>query len=380
MGVYCPAWCRAGVTAAVAGVGLGRGGWAGDAMGGGGDGTGICGAASITAVPVQGWRGKLRALLALVTGRPLSVAMMDEPALHAAMRRDFARLKPDLLFVFSSNVAQYAMPFTGTPRVMHFADLDSQKWTRYGDEVRPPMGWIYAIEGRRLLAYEREVAYGFSHSLLCTDAERADFERLIPGAPVSTAAAGVDLAYFTSAGVAKAPGGLVFTGVMDYLPNVDAVSWFATDILPLVRAEVPEAHFVICGSRPTPAVLALAALPGVTVTGRVPDVRPYLDAAEVFVAPLRIARGIQNKVLEAMSMGLPVVSSVQVWRGTDFAAGQGIEAADEPAAFAALVVGLLRDGGRRAEMGRISREAVERDHAWAAKLKVIDRVIAAACP
>ncbi len=333
--------------------------------------------ASVTAVPGGGWRAKLRALVALVTGRPLSVAMMDEPALHQAVGEGFGRLRPDLLFVFSSNVAQFAGPFAGTPRIMHFVDLDSAKWTGYARSTPPPMGWIYGIEGRRMLAYERAIAHEFSYSLVCTDAERADFEALIPGAPVRTAAIGVDLEYFTSAGVVKIPGRLVFTGVMDYLPNVDAVTWFARDILPVVRQSVPAAHFVICGTRPSSAVMALARLPGVMVTGRVPDVRPYLDQAEVFVGPLRIARGIQNKVLEAMAMGLPVVTTRQVWRGTAFAEGDGGLVADEAGEFAARVVDLLGDGAMRKAMGGVARVAVERDYTWAAKLGVLDDVIAA---
>jgi sugar transferase (PEP-CTERM/EpsH1 system associated) len=302
--------------------------------------------------------------------------MMDEAALGRAIRDGVARLKPDLIFIYSSNVAQFAEAFRDVPRIMQFADLDSVKWERYAAETKPPMCWIYAIEARRLRAYEIKLAHECQHSLVCTDAERADFERLIPGAPVSTAGNGVDLDYFRSTGAAKTPGGLVFTGVMDYLPNVDAVSWFATEILPRVRADIPAAHFVICGSRPSPAVRALATLPGVSVTGRVPDVRPYLDAAEVFVAPLRIARGLQNKVLEAMAMGLPVVASIPAWRGTAFPVGEGIEASDDAAAFARLVIALLSDATRRAEYGRIARAAVERDYTWEAQLRSLDRVVA----
>ncbi len=334
--------------------------------------------ASVTAFPVNTAMAKPRALLALLTGRPLAEAMIDEPALHAALREAKIRIPPDLVFVYSSNTAQYAEIFGATPRIMQFADLDSIKWERYAAETRPPMRWVYAIEARRTRALERRVAHAYQHSLVCTDNERRDFERLIPGAAISTAGNGVDLDYFRSAGAAKSKGGLIFTGVMDYLPNVDAVSWFARDILPLVRNAVPAAHFVICGSKPSPAVQALAQLPGVTVTGRVPDVRPFLDEAEVFVGPLRIARGIQNKVLEAMSMGLPVVSTEQVRRGAAVPAGEGIEAADDPEGFARHVIALLRDDAYRARMGAAGRRAVERDYTWAAQLRTLDRVVAEA--
>ena len=335
-------------------------------------------AASVTAIPVHPWRGKLRALAALATGAPLSVAMMNEQALHAAIAEAHARLKPDLILVYSSNVAQFAEPFATTPRIMQFADLDSLKWTRYAAESGPPMRWIYALEGRRLLAYERRIAHAFTHSLLCTDAERAEFEAAIPGAPVSTVRNGVDLDYFQTSHTPKTPGNLVFTGVMDYRPNVDAVEWFATAILPLIQAEIPTASFTICGSRPNAAVQALASRPGVTVTGRVPDVRPFLDTADIFVAPLRIARGIQNKVLEAMAMSLPVVASEPAWAGTAIPRGEGIEAADDPATYAALIVALLRDPTSRSAMGATARAAVERDYAWDGQLAALDAVIAKA--
>ncbi len=334
--------------------------------------------ASVTAVLVNARMGKPRALMALLTGRAISEAMIDEPALHAALRKAKAEMPPDLVFVYSSNTAQYAAIFAGTPRIMQFADLDSIKWERYAAESRPPMSWIYAIEARRTRRLEHDVAHAYQHSLVCTDNERRDFERLIPGATVSTAGNGVDLDYFRSEGAEKTAGRLIFTGVMDYLPNVDAVSWFARDILPLVQREIPAAHFIICGSKPSPAVQALAALPGVTVTGRVPDVRPFLDSAEVFVGPLRIARGIQNKVLEAMAMGLPVVASEQVWRGAAIPKGEGIEAADDAAGFAAHVIALLRDDAYRARMGTAGRRAVERDYTWAAQLRTLDRVVAEA--
>jgi sugar transferase (PEP-CTERM/EpsH1 system associated) len=278
--------------------------------------------------------------------------------------------------VYSSNVAQFAEPFTGTTRIMQFSDLDSLKWRHYAARTRPPMRWIYALEARRLLAYEQRIARSFTHSLVCTDAERRAFESAIPGVPVSTVRNGVDLDYFRSTGSTRTPGGIVFTGVMDYLPNVDAIEWFVADILPRVQAAVPEAHLVICGSRPSPAVLALAGRLGVTVTGRVPDVRLYLDAAQLFVAPLRIARGIQNKVLEAMAMGLPVVASVAAWTGTAIPRGEGIEASDDAEGFARHVVRLLRDRAYREAMGTAARCAVERDYAWGTQMAALDDVIA----
>ncbi len=321
-------------------------------------------AASVNAVQVGTWRSLWRAFAALFSGRPLSVSMLDEPALHAATRNAVARLRPDVLFVYSSTVAQYAEPFYGLTRIIHFADLDSQKWLGLSRRTSPPMRWIYAIEARRMLRYERMLARRFSRSFVCTEQEAEDFRRLVPGQAVEVLRNGIDLAFFRPGGAPRRPGALVFTGVMSYAPNVDAMLWFCQAILPLVRAEVPEVTLTICGSAPSRRVRRLACLPGVTVTGRVSDVRPYLDQASLFVAPLRLGRGIQNKLLEAMAMGLPVVTTESALRATGITPGAGIVAADTPAAFAAAVAALLRDDAGRWRMEQKARAALEAGLDW----------------
>ncbi len=321
-------------------------------------------AASVNAVPVSAWRSRWRALRALISDRPLSVSMLDEPALHAAMREAVARLQPDVLFVHSSTVAQYAEPFDGLTRIIHFADLDSQKWLGLSRRTLPPMRWIYALEARRLLRYEGTLARRFSRSFVCTEQEAEDFRRLLPGQTVGVLRNGIDLGFFRSNSTPRQPGALVFTGVMSYLPNVDAMVWFCEAILPLVRADLPGVTLTICGSAPSRKVRRLARVPGVMVTGRVPDVRPYLDRASLFVAPLRLGRGIPNKLLEAMAMGLPVITTEASMRATGIAPGAGIVAADTPAAFAAIVVALLQDDAERARMERAARRVLEAGLDW----------------
>jgi sugar transferase (PEP-CTERM/EpsH1 system associated) len=333
-------------------------------------------AKTATAFPVSPWAARLQALAALVTGKALSVAAYSSGRLHAAIKAKYRELKPDLFIVYSANVAQYADHFPTTPRIMQFAELDSRKFEQYAERARIPMKWIYRIERRRFSAYEQRIAHSFSHALVCTAAEKRDFEREIPGAPVTLVANGVDLEYFRPRGTAKTPGSIVFTGVMDYLPNVDAVTWFADEVLPLVQSKIPGASFVICGNRPSPAVQRLADRPGVTVTGRVPDVRPYLDSAEVFVAPMRMARGIQNKVLEALAMGLPCVSSVAAWQGTVVPEGEGLVATDEARDFADKVVALLSDAAYRNDMAKKARAAAESHYSWDVQMQALDRVIA----
>jgi sugar transferase (PEP-CTERM/EpsH1 system associated) len=331
---------------------------------------------SVTAAPVGELRIKLRALNALATGSPLSVAALNEAKLHRAIQQKFAELRPDLIMVYSCNMAQFAEHLPSVPRIMHFGDLDSLKWRLYADQSLRPLRWIYATEERRLRGYEEQIARAFSRALVHTAAEKRDFECLIPGVPVTVVGNGVDLDYFRSAGEAKQPASVVFTGVMDYRPNADAVVWFCDEILPIVQEEIPSANFTICGSRPAATVRRLARRRGVTVTGWVPDARPYLDRAEIFVAPLRMARGVQNKLLEALAMGLPCVASTAAWRGTLVAEEEGILVSDDPRQFACHLVVLLQDRSLRTEMGRRARAAAELNYRWEAQLAQLDQVIA----
>jgi polysaccharide biosynthesis protein PslH len=335
-------------------------------------------AESVSTAPVGALTIRLRALKALLTGEPLSVAALDEASLHTAIRKKFAELQPDLIIVYSCNVAQFAEHFPSVPRIMQFGDLDSLKWRQYAEHSRIPLKWVYAIEERRLLAYEQRIARGFSTALVHTEVEKRDFERLIPGVPVAVVGNGVDLDYFRPTGATKRPASIVFTGVMDYRPNIDAVVWFCNEILPMVQSEIPEASLVVCGSRPALPVQQLARRKGITVTGWVPDTRPYLAAAEIFIAPLRMARGVQNKVLEALAMGLPCVASTAAWSGTVIPEGEGILVADRPEDFAGHVIGLLRDADWRSGMARRARAAAEANYRWDVQMARLDRAIASA--
>jgi polysaccharide biosynthesis protein PslH len=332
---------------------------------------------SVTAAAVDPLTIRLRALKALLVGKPLSVAALNERRLHDAIQQKFAELHPDLIIVYSCNVAQFAEHFPQVPRIMEFGDLDSLKWRQYAARSKIPLRWIYAIEEKRLLAYERQIAHRFSRALVHTEMERRDFERLIPGIAAGLVGNGVDLDYFRPKSEAKRAASIVFSGVMDYRPNVDATEWFCNEILPIVRAEIPEVNFTICGNRPTTAVRSLARRQGVTVTGWVPDIRPFLARAEIFVAPLRMARGVQNKILEALAMGLPCVASIPAWSGTIIPAGEGILATDNPQQFAEYVICLLQDNAWRAEMASRARGAAEAYYRWEAQMARFDDIIAA---
>ncbi len=198
---------------------------------------------------------------------------------------------------------------------------------------------------------------------------------VVPGAPVTCIPNGVDTEYFAPSEGLKKGNHLIFTGVMDYFPNVDGISWFCKEVLPQIRSRVPNLRLTICGSRPVDQVTALRSIPGVQVTGRVPDVRPYLDQADIAVVPLRIGRGIQNKVLEAMSMALPCVATSVACMGIEAQDGRDLLVADDPSEFIRCVVQLLSNDTARERMGAAARSTVENCHSWEVPLGKLSRII-----
>lgn len=303
----------------------------------------------------------------LFCGRPLSVAAYDSKPLRTAVAARCRATPPDVAVVYTVAMAPFAEHLS-CPRLLDFVDVDSEKWRVYGERMRPPMSFVYAMEAKRLAAYEARIAEAFEHSILVSEAEARILAARVPRPSVSVIPNGVDLEYFRPAGQdGSAPevrARALFVGMMDYYPNCDAVAYFAKDVLPIVRAEIPGFEFHIVGRRPTAAVRALGRLPGVTVTGGVPDVRPHLAEALTAIAPFRIARGIQNKVLEAMACAVPVVGTSLAFQGIPAREGDGIRIADEPAALAAMVVELARAPSLRAARGAAARAYVERHHRW----------------
>jgi len=321
-------------------------------------------------------RARVRSLGALAANRSLSLDYYRNAGLQRWVDDTMAAHKIERVLVFSSAMAQYAEKYPQARRVVDFCDVDSDKWRQYADQKSWPMSWLYRHEARQLLAYERQVARDYDASLFVSQPEADLFRKLAPesDAKIGFFNNGVDTDYFSPEPAHVSPyqageRALVFTGAMDYWPNVDAVQWFATDVFPQLRAAFPGLRFYIVGARPSPAVEALGKLDGVAVTGTVPDVRPYIAHAKVAVAPLRIARGIQNKVLEAMAMATPVVVSPQALEGIDAEPGTELVLADGAAAFVEAVSNLL---SRQADaMGRAARAKVERQYSWPSNLACI---------
>ncbi len=324
---------------------------------------------------------RLRSLGGFVSGEALSLPYYRDAGLKSWVHQTVRQQNIDTAVVFSSAMTQY---LDGLPRLralVDCVDVDSAKWTQFAASRVWPLSWLYRREGDRLLAYECAAATRSIRSFFVTDAEVELFRRLAPqcAGKVEAVGNGVDADFFSPAHEFVSPFPateipVVFTGAMDYWPNVDAVCWFATDVLPRLRTRWPELRFYIVGMRPAPAVRALAGT-AVEVTGTVPDVRPYLRHAAVVVAPLRVARGVQNKVLEAMAMARPIVASQACAAGIDAAAGHHLETAADAQGFAASVESLLQDPARAAKMGVAARECVLARYSWEARLSRIDRYL-----
>ncbi len=329
---------------------------------------------SVRLVPLHPRRARLASLAGLLTGEALTLPYYRNRELMdwAARLADSGQVRCGL--AFSSAMAQF-MPARLERRVLDMVDVDSDKWAQYAPTQRWPLSWLYAREGRRLAAWEARVARDFDATLLVSPAEAALLRARVPAAAdrIGAFENGVDADYFSPAREYPNPypsgaRGVVFTGAMDYWPNVDAVTWFAERIFPAIRDAVPAAQFTIVGSRPGEAVTALARQPGVVVTGSVPDVRPYLARAACAVAPLRIARGVQNKVLEAMAMARPVVASPQAAEGIRAEAGRDYLLAQGEAEFAQAVVARLRAPSPLPQ----ARDCILAHYDWTRNLGAVD--------
>jgi sugar transferase (PEP-CTERM/EpsH1 system associated) len=253
--------------------------------------------------------------------------------------------------------------------------VDSDKWRQYSEHRRPPASWLYRVEAGRLQAAEAEIARWAKLCLLATSAEETLLRSFAPWARTAIVQNGIALNDFRPIERATVPAAIIFTGAMDYLPNIDAVCHFCDQVLPRIRHRLPETRFYIVGLNPSRAVRRLAEIPGVVVTGRVPDVRPYYARAAVCVAPLRIGRGVQNKVLQAMAMGLPVVASTIAQRGLEAEPGRHLHVEDDPERFAAAVVTLLQARKAQRTMGQLARAFVETHHAWDSACARLDTMI-----
>lgn len=331
-------------------------------------------------LPLKPRWATLKSLYGLLSGEPLTLPYYRDAQMQRWVDTMLSQHPIACALVYSSSMAQYLMPHTQLRRVIDFVDIDSDKWRQYAEKKAWPTRWVYQREARKLFDYERRITHAFAASTFVSDAEANLFKQLAPDCigKVFGFSNGVDTDYFSPAHNFSSPYAaheavLVFTGAMDYWANVEAVTWFANEVWPTVRRMHPSARFYIVGSRPSPAVQTLSKQAGIVVTGSVPDTRPYITHAAMAVAPLRIARGIQNKVLEAMAMAKPTLVTAQALEGIAALPGKEVLLANDADTFVQQVSAVM--AGHYPSMGELARERVLQDFSWVSHLSIVEQLL-----
>lgn len=318
-----------------------------------------------------------QAFKALFSPTPSSVAYFWSARLYKRIENRFRSTNFDVVFVHCAFVAQYVLGCQNSFRILDFGDLDSAKWAEYSRWKSFPLSLGYAIEAAKLRKYERDIALQFHRCTVTTQGELDEFHKLGVPTPCLLIPNGVDTAYFASNGRSgNGSNAIVFLGRMDYFPNIDGIQYFAKDVFPIVRQKRPDAVLRIVGSNPSKSIRELAKMPNVSVTGHVPDVRPYLKNAAVSIAPLRIARGTQNKILESMAFGLPVVATAQAAKGVQATRGRDLFVAEDARSFAKMVLEVLTNKQLAKGLSEAGRNQVEKAHVWSSSMEVLDNVLA----
>jgi len=308
---------------------------------------------------------KIKYCLGLLNGRSLTNAHFYSKGLQQLVDQQAY----DVAIVDCSSMAQYVL-HAGKPKIVDFVDVDSDKWKLYANMTSFPKSWIYNREYQKLQAFEAKLVKEFDASVVISENEK----QLLPQTDhLFVVRNGIDLNYF-SPREKYDPDTMIFTGAMDYFPNIDAVLYFHEQIFPLIKKERPGAKFIIGGMNPSPRIHALRS-DDTFVTGFVPDMREYLGLAAVCVVPLRIAKGVQNKVLEAMAMGVPVVSTTSANEGIHATDQRDLLVADNPKAFAENVIHLLGNAERANHLAQQARAFVESHFGWEQNLKQVDLAI-----
>ena len=333
---------------------------------------------------------KIKGIASLLKGNSISAGYFYFKKAQQIFNQWIAETQYHAIICFSSPMAEYIFrskifQFPGLPAsqppnlpasqpmlVMDFCDVDSDKWRQYSQQVRFPLNLIYRMEHRRLLQYEKKINQTFDRSIFVSQQEADMFSELYPDAKnVEVIANGVDYEYFSPEPFGREPSAvslqspiLLFTGAMDYHANIDGVKWFCEDIWPLIKDSHPGIQLYIVGSNPHRNVLEMRKKDGVRVTGFVEDTRPYYNMADVCVIPLRLARGIQNKVLEAMSMEKPVVTTTTAIQGIQTEPGEHLLVADTPEDFTKAIKLLLNNPGLKERLGNKARQFVKKMHNW----------------
>jgi sugar transferase (PEP-CTERM/EpsH1 system associated) len=317
----------------------------------------------------------LRMIVRLPIPAPSSLGYFYSPDLRNRIRSLHKKNRYDLIFVHCSSMAQYALKIRDAAKVLDFGDMDSQKWLEYSDYKSFPLSVGYWWEGKKLEIEERRLAYQFDLFTATTRAELATLNRLAPGITSDWFPNGVDHEFFSPNRLDYDPNVISFVGRMDYYPNQECMLRFCKEVLPLIRKRRPDAQLFIVGADPIPAIRKLSEPPNVVVTGSVPDVRPYVGRSAVMVAPLAIARGTQNKILEAMAMGVPVVTSSVAANGVDVVPNEHLLVVDDAQACAQAVLKVMENRDQRRRLSEAGRARVMLHHHWPNSMRRMEALL-----
>lgn len=339
-------------------------------------------ASRVTLQPISMKWGKIKGIQALLRGEAITPAVFYRQTMADTILQWHEKKPFDAVLTVCTSMVEYArrvlnppkhihLP-TGAPRPLHVLDLmdvDSEKWNAYSQSSSAPMSWVYAAEAARLRKIEAGEFDHYDAITVVSDAEAEAYRRCVGGkARVVVVNNGVNFDYFCPQPESSTHA-VVFVGVLNYKPNVDGVRWFAREVMPLLRQNVSDARFLIVGRHPTPKVTELQQIPGVEVIGSVADVRPYIAEASVSIAPLQIARGVQNKVLEAMACRRPVVCSPGAAQGVDATPGEHLLVAESPQQWVDHLTKLFGDPAMRNRLGDAARRRVEQRYSWESCLR-----------
>jgi sugar transferase (PEP-CTERM/EpsH1 system associated) len=306
---------------------------------------------------------------------PSSMGYFYSPYLHRLINEELSQQNFDLIFVHCSSVAQYVENIKGIRKIIDFGDMDSQKWLDYASFRKPPLSFGYLLEGRKLERTEKELAKKFDY---CTCTTRAELETLRSYKILTESSwfpNGVDHDFFQPNSDPYDPDLISFIGRMDYYPNQEAMYSFCKNVLPLLKKNRPSVKLNIVGANPSKGVLKLGNIPGVYVTGSVPDVRPYVKKSVLTIAPLNIARGTQNKILESLAMGVPVIASERAAGGIDAIPDSHFLVASTPDEYTLAILSLLNSKERRQLFAEAGRSRVLSNHSWNLSMKKLDDII-----
>lgn len=317
----------------------------------------------------------LRGIGGLLSGGTLTEAYYESAEMRERLAVWNERIGFDAVLAFSSSMAGYALPIDAGRRVIDFCDLDSLKWQAYARQGTGPLRVLYAVEGRRMATRERAWSSAFDRTIVITREEAQSLIDAVGAARALVAGNGVTLPDEPLIGQLPSESVVGFVGAMDYKPNVEGVCWFCKEVWPRIKTHRPEAVFRIVGRAPARRVRRLAKYDGVEVVGAVEDVGPWIRGFRVSIAPLHIARGLQNKVLEAMAWARPVVLTSAAACGIEGVDGREYVVADSAESFSRAVLNLLADEERAVEMGRSARQRVAWRHDWAREMGKIERAL-----